>query len=100
MIDHLLGCGLNVLNLQPMTSLAQLQAAEHTNTLSIERTAASVISKFESMWAIFTHGGVSFEPFMDLYLKRWIHSFVICFPTCRSATLTHHLFFLSIGIKQ
>lgn len=65
-----------MLNLQPMTSLTQLQGAAQTNVISIERTAASVISKFESMWAIFTHGGVSFEPFMDLYLKRWIHSFV------------------------
>jgi biotin--protein ligase len=85
-IHNLLGCGLNVLNIQPITSLAQLQGAAQTNILSIERTAASVISKFESMWAIFTYGGVSFDPFMDLYLKRWIHSFVFWISTCRSAT--------------
>ena len=31
---------------------------------------------------------------MDLYLKRWIHSFVFCFSSiCCSATLTHHIFF-------
>jgi biotin---protein ligase len=68
-----------VLNLQPMTSLAQLQGAAQTNPLSMEGTVASVISKFESMWATFIHGEASFEPFMDLYLKRWIHSFVSCF---------------------
>jgi biotin--protein ligase len=95
-IHHVLGCGLNVLNLQPMTSLAQLQVAAQTNKLSIERTAASVISKFESMWTMFTHGEVSFEPFMDLYLKRWIHSFVLFFSnTCRSATTYASTFFFS-----
>ena len=70
-----IGCGLNVLNLPPITSLAQLESAAHTN-LSIEHTAASVISKFESMWSTFIHGRGSFEPFMELYLKRWIHTFV------------------------
>ena len=102
MIHHLLGCGINVLNIQPMTSLVQLQDGTQTKKLSLETTAASVISKFEMMWAIFIHGGVSFEPFMDLYLKRWIHSSVFFFIyTCRSATFMHHLFIFpfSIGIK-
>lgn len=76
-----------MLNLQPMTSLAQLQDATQTHTLSIERTVASIISKFESMWATFIHGEASFEPFMDLYLKRWIHSFVSSF--FQSAVQSH-----------
>lgn len=91
MIRCLLGCGLNVLNLAPMTSLSQLRGAASTN-LNIERTAASIISKFESMWAIFTHEEVSFKPFMDLYLERWMHSFVSCYSTCCSLSkvaLTH-----------
>ena len=99
LIHHLLGCGLNVLNVQPMTSLAQLRGAAQTDILSIERTAASVISKFESMWSDFTHGEVSFEPFMDLYLKRWIHSFVFMFllDTCRAYESFIYLFFFRQG---
>ena len=67
-----------------MTSLVQLRGTTQMNTLSIERTVASIISKFESMWATFIHGEASFEPFMDLYLKRWIHSFVFSFSAIQS----------------
>jgi len=72
-VDIVIGCGLNVLNLPPITSLAQLQSAAHTN-LSIERAAACIIAKFESMWTIFMNEKGSFEPFMYLYLNRWLHS--------------------------
>ena len=102
MIHHLLGCGINVLNIQPMTSLVQLQDGTQTKKLSLETTAASVISKFEMMWAIFIHGGVSFEPFMDLYLKRWIHSFVfLFFPYLPFSHIYASSFYfsLSTGIK-
>ncbi|KAF8812826.1 hypothetical protein BYT27DRAFT_7085987 [Phlegmacium glaucopus] len=72
-VDIVIGCGLNVLNIPPMTSLVQLPGAAHAN-ISIERTAASIISKFASMWSTFVQERGSFGPFMDLYLKRWIHS--------------------------
>lgn len=32
---------------------------------------------FEKMWATFVDQRGSFDPFMDLYLERWLHSFVI-----------------------
>ena len=89
---YLLGCDLNVLNFQPTASLAQLQAAVQTTVSSIERMAVSVISKFKSMWAIFTHGFSI--PFMALCLKRRIHSFVYSvFLPAVQPHFTHHIFF-------
>jgi biotin---protein ligase len=70
-----LGCGLNVLNPFPTTSLSQLTSGE----LSIERTAATIMTIFEKLWGTFLESGGSFEPFMDTYLDRWLHS---CVPFC------------------
>ena len=70
------GCGLNVLNLPPMTSLSQLQRRGQEK-LSMEKTAAAIMTKFEPMWTVFTQNSGSFAPFMDLYLKRWLHSLVL-----------------------
>jgi len=69
------GCGLNILNLPPITSLAQLQPGAQAK-LSVEKTAAIIMTKFESMWTIFAQNSGSFAPFMELYLKRWLHSLV------------------------
>jgi biotin--protein ligase len=69
------GCGLNVLNLPPITSLAQLQRGAQER-LSVEKTAAAIMAKFEPMWTVFTQNSGSFAPFMDLYLERWLHSLV------------------------
>jgi len=73
------GCGLNVLNEQPITSLVQLHQIQSclsqttANAPSMERTAAVIMAKFESLWRIFIHER-SFEPFMNSYLKYWLHS--------------------------
>ncbi|KAF8895906.1 hypothetical protein CPB84DRAFT_1782164 [Gymnopilus junonius] len=67
------GCGLNVLNPPPITSLSQLQSASR-EALSMEQTAALIMAKFESMWRVFMQEKGSFEPFMNLYLGRWLHS--------------------------
>ncbi|KIM41443.1 hypothetical protein M413DRAFT_445443 [Hebeloma cylindrosporum] len=72
-VDIVVGCGLNVLNLPPITSLAQLQPGARER-LSVEKTAAAIMAKFEPMWTVFTQNSGSFAPFMDLYLKRWLHS--------------------------
>ncbi|KAF8153045.1 hypothetical protein B0H34DRAFT_800303 [Crassisporium funariophilum] len=72
-VDIVVGCGLNVLNPPPITSLSQLQS-EKREKLSMECTAAAIMTKFESMWGTFIQGKGSFAPFMDLYLKRWLHS--------------------------
>jgi biotin--protein ligase len=83
------GCGLNVLNLPPITSLAQLQPGVQAK-LSVEKTAAVILAKFESMWTVFAQNSGSFAPFMDLYLKRWLHSLVATIPELRRQT--HFLF--------
>ena len=41
----------------------------------MERTMAIVMVKFERMWNTFLENKGSFEPFMDLYLDRWLHSY-------------------------
>lgn len=38
------------------------------------------MAKFEPMWDTFLRGGGSFEPFMELYLERWLHSYVYFLP--------------------
>ena len=68
------GCGLNVLNEEPIFSLAQLLPPEYRHsTLSLERTLATILVQFGKMWKVFVEQRGSFEPFMDLYLERWLH---------------------------
>ncbi|KAI0768248.1 hypothetical protein BD413DRAFT_633936 [Trametes elegans] len=68
------GCGLNVLNPPPIASLAQLLPPGSEQLPTMERTLAAVMARFERMWAEFVAARGSFEPFMDLYLDRWLHS--------------------------
>lgn len=74
----LIGCGLNVLNPPPITSLVQLHPGAK-ETLRMESTAAAIMAKFETMWTVFLRQQ-SFDSFMGLYLKRWLHSYVVVFP--------------------
>ncbi|KAL1736818.1 hypothetical protein EV714DRAFT_198409 [Schizophyllum commune] len=83
--DVIIGDGLNVLNEPPIPSLAQLLPEDTststptlertlTHTPTLERTAATILARFDVMWGQFVAGGGSFEPFLDRYLKRWLHS--------------------------
>ncbi|KAL1665816.1 hypothetical protein GGF50DRAFT_87768 [Schizophyllum commune] len=83
--DVIIGSGLNVLNEPPIPSLAQLLPEDTstptptlertlTPTPTLERTAATILARFDVMWEQFVAGGGSFEPFLDRYLKRWLHS--------------------------
>ncbi|KAF5325174.1 hypothetical protein D9619_009794 [Psilocybe cf. subviscida] len=72
-VDIVIGCGVNVLNLPPMTSLSQLSPASRA-PLSMEKTTAAIMARFGSMWSTFLEKKGSFEPFLDLYLRRWLHS--------------------------
>ena len=74
LLKYAIGCGLNVLNPPPIASLARLLPPGMKHNLSIERTLAILMTKFEGMWNTFVGGKGSFEPFMDLYLDRWLHS--------------------------
>jgi len=40
----------------------------------MEHTAAAIMATFESMWNTFISRRGSFDPFMDLYHERWLHS--------------------------
>ncbi|KAK1228489.1 biotin holocarboxylase synthetase [Marasmius sp. AFHP31] len=72
-VDIVIGCGVNILNPAPIFSLSQLQA-QSNNPLSMERTMAAIMARFEKMWGVFVAGRGDFTPFMDLYLDRWLHS--------------------------
>lgn len=93
--DFFSGCGLNVFNEQPMTSLVQLprntpNGNKRRANLSIERTAAVILAKFEEMWTEFIAAKGSFELFLGAYLKRWMHSYVFFY-------ITHH--FVTDGVS-
>lgn len=69
------GCGLNVLSQEPLTSLSHIASQAGADvSLSTERTAASIMVTFEGMWKEFVQCNGSFEPFMDKYLEKWLHS--------------------------
>ena len=68
------GCGLNVLNDPPLGSLSQLKP--ESSTLTLERIAALIMARFGPMWELFVNERGSFEPFLKLYLDRWMHSYV------------------------
>ncbi|KAK0205367.1 class II aaRS and biotin synthetase [Desarmillaria ectypa] len=72
--DIIIGTGLNVLSPPPIFSLSQLQHLENDSPLSMETIAAVILAKFEKMWTVFVQSKGSFEPFMALYLDRWLHS--------------------------
>ncbi|OSX58235.1 hypothetical protein POSPLADRAFT_1185086 [Postia placenta MAD-698-R-SB12] len=73
-VEIVIGCGLNVYNPPPIQSLLQLVPANSDLQLSMERTAAIIMSTFETMWETFLVHKGSFAPFMDLYYDRWLHS--------------------------
>jgi len=72
-VDIVLGIGLNVLNSRPTTSLAQLMQGP-SNALTLEKTAAILMTKFEVLWEEFLVNKGTFAPFRNLYLERWLHS--------------------------
>jgi biotin--protein ligase len=67
------GCGLDLLNAPPIPSLSQLLPLDGRRP-SMEQTAAMIMAKFEKMWSTFIAHHGSFDPFMELYLERWLHS--------------------------
>ncbi|KAF6751158.1 hypothetical protein DFP72DRAFT_908608 [Ephemerocybe angulata] len=76
-VDVVIGCGLNVLNKPPISSLSQLVSHLHAaspEALSLERTAAAIMISFERLWTKFTSAGGSFEPFLQAYYAVWLHT--------------------------
>jgi biotin--protein ligase len=70
-----------VLNEPPVASLAQLvSSGSAAPDLSVERAAAAVLVSFERIWNSFLQQEEQcFQPFMDQYLRSWLHSYVMLF---------------------
>ncbi|OJA12338.1 hypothetical protein AZE42_02788 [Rhizopogon vesiculosus] len=94
--DVVIGCGLNILNEPPVASLAQLASSgSSASSLSVERAAAAVLVSFERIWNSFLQQEEEgFQPFMDQYLRSWLHSDQLV----TLATRTPHKIVRIIGI--
>lgn len=70
-----------MLNEPPVASLAQLASSgSAAPSLSVERAAAAVLASFERIWNSFLQQEEQcFQPFMDQYLRSWLHSCVMSF---------------------
>lgn len=68
-----LGCGLNVFNDLPTSSLSAINTGSKRD-LKVEDVAASICGCFEKLWGKFSANYGSFQPFMDDYLDNWLHS--------------------------
>lgn len=72
------GCGVNTSNPRPTTSVNELVALHNYLTgaelkpFGPEELLALILAKLDEMWEAFLEKG--FEPFLDQYLTRWIHS--------------------------
>ncbi|GAA5904307.1 biotin--[acetyl-CoA-carboxylase] ligase BPL1 [Sporobolomyces salmoneus] len=72
------GCGINTSNPKPTTSLNELVDLHNRRTgsnlapFTPELLLALILAKFGSMWETFQTRG--FDPFVDAYLRRWIHT--------------------------
>ena len=66
---------MNVLNAPPIMSLSQLVPSGNEKPC-METTAANILAAFEPLWSEFIRNKGSFDSFMDLYLDRWLHSYV------------------------
>ena len=75
---ELAGCGINTSNPKPTTSLNELVDLHNRRfgttlaPFTPEVLLALVLAKFGSMWETFQSNG--FAPFVDAYLRRWIHT--------------------------
>ena len=63
-----------------MCSLLQLVPPEAPLELRMEKVAATIMKKLEPLLDQWIKDGGSFDFFTDLYLRRWIHSYVLSYP--------------------
>lgn len=73
------GCGINILNDLPTTSIAQLMALreqregrDEARLPSMEDSFAKIMVAFDVLWERFVEEK-GFENFLDEYLGRWLH---------------------------
>lgn len=76
------GCGVNILNDLPTTSLAQLYDLRACRTgvqmkrPTMEWSLARILVSFEGFWNTFVRDR-GFEGLLDEYLGRWLHTYVL-----------------------
>ena len=63
-----------------MCSLLQLIPPEAPLELRMEKVAATIMKKLEPLLDQWIKDGGAFDSFTDLYLRRWIHSYVLPYP--------------------
>ena len=68
-----IGCGLNVSNARPTTSLDEVLDAANLPRLAAEDILGAALRLFDRDYTLFVETG-SFEPFRRRYYDRWIHS--------------------------
>lgn len=87
----IVGCGINILNELPTTSLSQLHKVkakrdqhregstnidpQKTTQVSMEKSLAKILVSFEGFWNTFLEDQ-GFENLLDEYLGRWLHTYV------------------------
>ncbi|KAK0544450.1 biotin holocarboxylase synthetase [Tilletia horrida] len=77
------GCGVNVLNRRPTTSVSDLILAANSTAstrgdpilpiISQEQFGGAVLATFERLWTVFEQSG-SFQPLIEAYKEVWLHS--------------------------
>ncbi|KAK0534277.1 biotin holocarboxylase synthetase [Tilletia horrida] len=77
------GCGVNVLNRRPTTSVSDLILAANATAaergepllpiLSQEQFGGGVLATFERLWGVFEQAG-GWTPFVEAYKDVWLHS--------------------------
>ncbi|RIB04324.1 hypothetical protein C2G38_2222689 [Gigaspora rosea] len=76
------GCGVNLNNPEPTTSINQLianynESAHSSKQLpffSQEQLLSLILVKFEKFYKEFYQNSHGYDPFLDIYFKRWLHS--------------------------
>ncbi|CAG8775718.1 6451_t:CDS:2, partial [Gigaspora margarita] len=76
------GCGVNLNNPEPTTSINQLitnynKSAHSSKQLpffSQEQLLSLILVKFEKFYKEFYQNSHGYDPFLDIYFKRWLHS--------------------------
>ncbi|KZO94725.1 class II aaRS and biotin synthetase [Calocera viscosa TUFC12733] len=75
--EVVIGCGLNVLNTQPTTSLKHLlslSGSPRVADLTLEKVLAHILPTFDAAWTTFLAHRGDFRPFEQEYLAAWLHS--------------------------
>ncbi|EJU01359.1 class II aaRS and biotin synthetase [Dacryopinax primogenitus] len=72
--ELVIGCGLNVLNTRPTTSLKHLLSLHSAPPPTLESVLARLLPTFDAIWSLFLSQHGDFRLFEEEYLTYWLHS--------------------------